>query len=193
MKILLPLSFLLLVIYSANSQKYGYIYEDGYKEDKLMGIDFHLIGTSFHYAERLSDLYYIGFEIGFLPDIYTWVLSAGKSFTEENTSWSSDRSELDIDKDLIQLYYVQAFARWKPKNTLVEIDAGLRYAGYWHSIPLYDLLDRANFLGIFAKPMVGFNKFKIGVRLDSGVMFKKSGNVSEFVLIASPAVRFNFR
>jgi hypothetical protein len=161
--------------------------------DNLWGIDFHCFGTSFHYAGRIKNEYFLGVEEGFFPDVFDWVLLGGKQITERNTLWSNDRSEANLH-ELNQLLFSHVFIRWKPQINWFEIDSGFRWAGYLRSIPFEDANDFSNFLGVYVKPAIGYKKFKLGVRLEIGnISGKNYSRFNEFVIISSPFLRFNFR
>ncbi len=162
------------------------------KSENLLGIDFHFFGTSFHYAGRIADEFYLGGEIGLLPDKLDWVLLAGKHFTEENTIWSDDRSEERFNQ-FGQIFFIHLFGRWKSEGKWFELDAGLRRARYIYSVPHEDRIDSSVFNGGYIKPSIGYKRFKIGTRLDLGGMSLDYGDVNEFVIMCTPYVRINFR
>ena len=155
-------------------------------EDNLMGIDFQALGTSFHYAGLVKNGLYFGVEGGLLPDKLDWVLLAGRKFTQENTIWSEDRYAERVN-DIDQLIFVHIFSRWKPKWGWFEVDAGLRYAVFDRSGHDIDSIYLTRFFGAYIKPAVGLRKVKFGARLDCGYMER------EFLMIASPLIRINFK
>ncbi len=168
------------------------IYKEGKGEKNRWGIDFHFFGTSVHYAGRITDRFFLGGEIGLLPDILDWVLLAGKNFTKENTIWSDDRSEENFNQ-FGQIFFIHLFGRWAPKNKWVEFDAGLRRARFIYSVPHEDRIDSSVFNGGYIKPSIGHKRFKIGARLDFGSMSLDYGDVNEFVVMCTPFVRINFK
>ncbi len=160
--------------------------------DNLLGIDFEAWATSVHYARWIRDELFLGGEIGFLPSKFDRVVLAGKNFTERNTIWSGDRSEVDMH-NLYQLLFFHFFVRWKPELKWIEIDGGLRLGSYVRSVPHEDSIGAPTFFGLYIKPAIGFKKFKIGMRLDFGGMSEKQSRSHEFVIISSPFIRFNFK
>jgi len=156
----------------------------------LLGIDFHYWGTSFHYAGKIEKTLFLGFEVGLLPEMFDWVILAGKHFTEENTIWSNNRNEANLHK-LRQFLFGHILVRWKPSISWFEIDGGFRIAAYVRNVPYEDDIGIPAFYGIYLKPAIGFNKFKIGIRLGVGGMFESQNEVKEFVAISSPYLRIN--
>lgn len=161
-------------------------------KDNLWGIDFHCLGTSVHYAHKIKGDLFLGAEIGILPDIFSRILLAGDNFTQDNTIWTDDKDGVSIT-DPAQLAFTHVFGRWKPKNEWFEMDIGLRRARFISSIPYEDFFGSPVFNGGYIKPSFGFNKFKIGIRLDFGNMSEKSVGADEFVIASSPFIRINFR
>ena len=165
------------------------------KGKKLSGFDFHFLGTSFHQCKqsKKSEFIYRGVEFGLLPDAFYRVILAGKYFTEKNTLFSNNRSQSDQNK-LFQLFWMHYFIRWKTPNDLTETDVGLRWALFRNKIAYHDSFGSPMFLGIYVKPSFGYNKLKIGVRIDWGIMLQNNDEfVKEFVCIASLLLRYNFK
>jgi len=163
------------------------------KKDRLWGLDLRYLGISVHGADRIKNDFFIGGEFGLLPNKFDRVLLAGKYFTQKNTKWSRNRSDESVN-GLERLLYLNAFARWKPKIGWAEMDAGLSWVLFSRSGYDVDDLGLTSFLGLFAKPMLGFDKLKLGIQFDFGHM--KGGYYGpkrEFVIISSPFVRINFR
>lgn len=161
--------------------------------DNLWGIDFFLYSISGHYARKISKELYIGLEAGVLP-AYNWIILAGEHFTKENTVWSSNRNH-DHFNNSFQLSFGHLFARWRPKKIYLEIDGGFRAAIFRRKV-LYidDRIGRTEFYGAYIKPMIRIYKFSIGGRVDIGNMYSQSFKPSpEFIVIASPVLRFNFK
>jgi hypothetical protein len=162
-------------------------------EPNLWGIDFHLWGTSIHYAGSIGESFYIGGEVGLLPNKFDWVLLAGKYISEENTIWSRDESEAHVN-EIDQLVFGHVFTRWKPKFKWIEVEAGFRWSVYSRSGYDVDDLGLTRFLGIYSKQMVGFNKVKVGTQFSLG---KMKGDYSppdrETVVITSLLIRYNFQ
>jgi len=162
------------------------------KPENLWGIDFHLISISGHYARRFANGFYIGLELGILPEYY-WMILAEEHFTKENTIWSSNR-EYEHFNNCGQLYFGHLFLRWRPNEIPLELDGGFRAAKYWRNV-LFNEDDWGwtNFYGAYVKPMFRVWKFSIGARLVVGNMNSHSFKPSpEFVIIATPVLRFNF-
>ncbi|MEO1259157.1 MAG: hypothetical protein AAFZ15_10190 [Bacteroidota bacterium] len=163
------------------------------KSDRLSGIDFHVLGTSYFFGRRLRQDIFIGGEIGLLPDAFYRVLYAGKNFTEENTTWSSDRSQAD-QNELAQRFWIHFFLRWKPETDRMEMDAGIRWSLYKNKIAFQDSFGSPLFWGLYAKPAFGYKEFKVGVRIDFGIMTQNEPkSIREFVVMGSPFLRFNFK
>jgi hypothetical protein len=161
--------------------------------EKLMGIDFHCWGTSFHYAVKVKKFPFLGFEIGAFPDKFDWVLVAGKYITQENTPWSQDKSWVHIN-NINQIIFLHFFTRWKPESEWFELDGGLRWAGYsrsgyYHTGEGIDDIGWTRLLGCYLKPSIGVKRLKVGTRLEIGYMDR---HINEFVLMVSPFFRFNF-
>lgn len=151
-----------------------------------------LISISGHYARRLTDGVYLGIELGVQPEQY-WMMSAGEHFTKKNTIWSSNR-EYENFNNCGQLYFGYLFLRWRPNKILFELDGGFRVAKYWRNV-LFNEDDWCwtHFYGAYMKPMLRIKKFGVGVRLGFGNMNSFSFKPSpEFVIIATPVLRFNF-
>ncbi len=160
------------------------------KRNNPIGVDFHLLGTSFHYAKKIKGNIFFGVEAGLLPDLFDWVILADRYISEENTIFSEDKSEAGSNS-FDQLLFAHVFIRIKPENEYFEMDAGLRAAVYSRS---GDDLDLTNFYGGYIKPLIGKKRFKVGVRFEIGIVRGNyHGPFNEFVIIASPLVRFNFR
>ncbi len=161
--------------------------------DNLWGIDFSGIGTSGHYAGRITDGLYLGGEFGLLPSRFDWVIAGGKKTSQENTIWSKDKSEARVN-DINQLIFLHFFARWKPYFQWIETEGGFRWAIFNRSGYDIDYITFDRFLGAYLKPTIGLRRIKIGFRLEAGyIRLDYHGNNHEFVSIISPLVRFNFR
>ena len=68
-----------------------------------------------------------------------------------------------------------------------------RAANYSREVLFVDYNGFSNFFGSFLKPLIRLGKFSIGGRLDFGYMYGDDFPSPEFIVIASPALRFNFR
>jgi hypothetical protein len=203
-KFYLLIYFVIFLFYSSLSAQEGFggnklgnernpkVEETVIKSNNFWGIDFHLFGTSLHYARSIAVNFFLGGELGLLPDKLDWVLLAGKHFTEENTIWSNDRSEEKLNQ-FGQIFFIHLFGRWKSECKWFEFDVGLRRARYIYSVPHEDRIDSSVFNGGYIKPSIGYKKFKIGTRLDFGDMSLDYGDVNEFVIMFTPYVRINFR
>ncbi len=169
-----------------------YFNKRGKKPENLWAIDFYLISISGHYARKIGKELYIGLEAGILPG-YNWIILAGKHFTKENTLWSSNREYENLNK-FSQLFFGHLFIRWRPDELPLEMDGGFRAANYSREVLFVDYNGFSNFYGAFVKPMIRIRKFSIGGRLDIGNMYGDNFKPSpEFVIIASPVLRFNFK
>jgi len=160
--------------------------------DNLWGIDFYLISISGHYARKFANEFYIGMEAVLLPG-YNWIILAGEHFTKENTLWSSNREHENFN-DCDQLIFGHIFIRWRSDEIPLETEGGLRVAKYTRNVLYEDDFGWTNFYGAYMKPMLRIKKFGVGVRLDFGNMNSYSFKPSpEFVIIATPVLRFNFK
>ncbi|MCB0517909.1 MAG: hypothetical protein H6577_01520 [Lewinellaceae bacterium] len=159
--------------------------------ENLWGIDFHAISISGHYARKFAKGFYIGLETGILPG-YNWIILAGEHFTTESTIWSSNRDHEHFNR-CRQLAFGHIFIRWRPEHVPLEIDTGFRAAKYTRSVLYEDYFGWTNFYGAFVKPMIRIKMFSIGARIDIGNMYSYSFRPSpEFIIMATPVLRFNF-
>lgn len=182
--------------FSAKSQYSSFKQKNDYsKLDRTLGIDFQGIGISFHVAKDLnykSDFSFGG-EVGLLPDFLSIIVVADKNFTQKHTILSTNRSQEEENSNLLQLIFLHAFSRWKPTESF-ELDVGLRFAQFIDGGPIMeDSFGYPRFLGLYAKPLFGFEELKFGGRFDFGYLSASdSRSANEFVIIASPLIRFSF-
>lgn len=159
----------------------------------LWGMDFSMLSSSVHYARKIGSDWYVGAEIGILPEKFDWVIAGGKRTTQENTIWSKDRKEAQYN-DLEQIFFIQGFVRWKPNIQWIEAEGGIKWSVVSLDYYYLDGLWIPSFFSTYIKPTFGLRRIKVGFRLEAGfVPVYDYGHKKEFVSIFSPLVRFNFK
>lgn len=178
----------LLLFFSAPGDSNGQPFTTGH-----LGIDFQFLGTSVHFVGNvLGETLFVGAGIGLLPNRLEWVLLADRYLTEENTIWSGNRREAQVN-DIDQLVFAHLFLRWKPACNWFEVDGGIRWAVFSRSGYEVDDLGLTRFRGAFLQPLFGLHRLKAGFRCDAGRMRGSYyGPEKEFVVIATPAIRYTF-
>jgi len=193
---ILYFSLLILPNFLIKAQSKFYPKKSDYlKAGRSIGIDFQGISTSFHTAkeQNYKGIISFGGEVGILPDFASLTLVAGKHFTQKHTIWSKDRSQENVNGNIVQLIFLHAFTRWQPKEVF-EMDMGIRFAQFIDGGPIMeDSFGFPRFVGFYAKPLIGFEELKFGGRFDFGYLSAADARgASEFVVIVSPLIRFKF-
>ncbi len=162
------------------------------KEKSQWGLDFHYLGSSIHFAHSIKKLFYLGGEFGILPDKLEWFIRTGQYFSEKNTIWSNEAPWYNIFDSKQQLY-LHFFVRLNSNTKRFQFDFGVRRAYYKRSLPHFDDYSYPRFTGVYLKPVIGYEKLKIGLKMDVGKMFQKDGTIieeqKELVLVGGVFIR----
>lgn len=133
-------------------------------------VDASFLGGAVGYAVPRGG-HHLGIQVGLSGDFLARMLAGGEHFTGDGD-------------EVIELAHVAAFVR-RSYGTRASIDWGVRVAPFVHGNDLDDDVGLGLFGGVYAQPMFGGRRFKVGPRVMAGV-FSEGSATTEFGVQLAP-------
>ena len=149
----------------------------------MVTFDLTAIGGTIGYAHRIGENRYLGFDGGVDVAVFSYMLYAGRHFSEAN-GWAYEDQDGFTGKDLFEIVNANIYIRHIYGNRW-NIDTGVRGSLFLHYDSSDDDPGGGMFAGVYASVFYGWRHVKFGPRVQMGVFTEGS---PEFGIFISPII-----